>query len=63
VLIVLFFVWVALRVASLQSEEHGEVYRLVSWIAIGCDIALLFALEALFFRYGELRPVSDAPSS
>ncbi len=63
VLTVLFFVWVTLRVASLHSVEHGEVYRLVSWIAIGCDMAFLFALEALFFRYGELQPVSDAPSS
>ena len=62
-LTVLFFVYVALRVASLQSEEHSGVYLLVSWIAIGCDIALLFALEALFFRYGELRPISDAPSN
>lgn len=59
-LIGLFFVAVLLKIWSLKSAEHSEAYRLAAWIVVGGDIAFLFALEGLFFRYGELRSVANA---
>lgn len=56
----LFLLAALLKVWSLKSGEHSEAYRLAAWIAVGTDIALLFALEGLFFRYGELRAVAEA---
>jgi hypothetical protein len=58
-LTVLFFVAVLLKVWSLKSPEHGNAYRWAAWIFSGGIIAFSFAVEALFFRCGELRAVPD----
>jgi len=57
-LTVLFFVAALLKIWSLKSPEHGNTYRLAAIVA-GGDVAFMFALEALFFRYGDLRSVPE----
>jgi hypothetical protein len=57
-LVILFYVAAALEVWGLKSSEHGNFYRLAAIVA-GGDVAFMFALEALFFRYGDLRSVPE----
>jgi hypothetical protein len=59
VMMLLFGIPVVLKILGWNSTEHARAYRLSVWIGIGFDIAFLFALEALFFRYGEFRSASD----
>jgi hypothetical protein len=40
----------------LTSGSTSEAYRIACRVLISVIVALLYALKALFFHYGELRP-------